>query len=330
METAMRAVVCESFGGIEALKLGKLDNPRPAPGQILVDVHAASISFMDTLMVAGRYQMRPPTPFAPGTDAAGVVAAVGEGVTRFKPGDRVACGSWIGAYAEQMLAREQSAVLLPAEVGFITGSVVRHCYGTAYYGLVVSAKLQAGETVFVTGAAGGVGLAVVNLASHLGARVIAGVGSGAKAAVAREHGAAEVINYAEEDVRERIKALTGGKGVDVFFDNVGGEVFTAMARLMNWGGRMLPVGFTSGEIPSVPMNLPLLKNYSIIGMFWGAWAERYPEASAAADAQVMAWVAEGKLKPHVGAVLPLAEFKKAMEMVRDRRAEGRIVLQVRP
>ncbi len=325
----MRAVVCESFGGIESLRLGEMDAPRPKPGEVLVDVHAASVSFMDCLMVSGKYQMKPPTPFVPGTDGAGVVSAVGEGVTRFKPGDRVACGGWFGSYAERMLAQERTTVRLPQEVGFVTGSAVRHSYGTAYYGLVVTAKLKAGETIFITGAAGGVGLATVDLARHLGARVIAGVSSPQKAAVVREYGAAEVVNYAEEDVKERIKSITGGKGVDVFFDNLGGEIFTTMARLMNWGGRMLPVGFTSGEIPSVPMNLPLLKGYSIIGMFWGAWGERFPEASAAADAQVMQWVAQGKLKPHVGAVLPLAEFGKAMAMVRDRRAEGRIVLQVR-
>ena len=325
----MRAVVCESFGGIEALKLGEIENPQAAAGHILVDVHAASVSFMDCLMVEGKYQMRPQTPFVPGTDAAGVVSAVGAGVTRFKPGDRVACGSWIGSYAEQLTAPQSWAAHLPPAVDHITGSAVRHCYGTAYYGLVLCAKLQPGETVFVSGAAGGVGLAVVDLARHLGARVIAGVGSADKAAIVREYGAAEVIDYAHEDLRERIKALTSGKGVDVFFDILGGEIFTTMTRLMNWGGRMLPIGFTSGAIPSVPMNLPLLKNYSIVGVFWGAWAERFPEASAAADEQLFEWVAQGKLKPHVGTVLPLEQFRTAMELVQERKAQGRVVLRVR-
>ena len=325
----MRAVVCESFGGLDALRIGETGNPQAAAGQVLVDVHAASVSFMDCLMVSGKYQMRPPTPFVPGTDAAGVVAAVGAGVTRFKPGDRVACGGWVGAYAEQMLVGQQSVARLPPAVDYITGSAVRYSYGTAYYGLVLCAKLQPGETVFISGAAGGVGLAAVDLARHLGARVIAGVGAAEKAAIVREYGADAVVDYAHEDLRERIKALTGGKGVDVFFDIVGGVVFTAMTRLMNWGGRILPIGFASGDIPSVPMNLPLLKNYSIVGVYWGAWCERFPQASVAADEQVFEWVAQGKLKPRVGAVLPLEQFKAAMELVRDRKAQGRVVLQVR-
>lgn len=325
----MRAVVCASFAGLDALSIGELESPRPAADQILVDVHAASVSFMDCLMVAGKYQMRPQTPFVPGTDAAGVVSAVGAGVSRFKPGDRVACGGWVGSYAEQAITTQQWAVRLPPAVDYITGSAVRHGYGTAYYALVVCARLQPGETVFVTGAAGGVGLAAVDLARHLGARVIAGVGAADKAAIVREYGAADVIDYAHEELRERIKAITGGKGVDVFFDIVGGEIFSSMSRLMNWGGRMLPIGFASGAIPSVAMNLPLLKNYSIVGVFWGAWCERFAQASAAADEQVFEWVAQGKLKPHVGAVLPLAQFRTAMEMVLERKTQGRVVLRVR-
>jgi NADPH2:quinone reductase len=326
----MRAVVCEALDGLGALAMGDVAAPQPAAGQILVDVHAAAVSFMDCLMVAGKYQMRPQTPFVPGTDAAGVVAAVGEGVTRFKPGDRVACGSWFGSYAEQLAVPELSAARLPPTVDYVTGSAVRHCYGTAYYGLVVSAKLQPGETVFVTGAAGGVGLAVVDLARHLGARVIAGVGSAQKAAIVREYGAVEVIDYAHENLRERIKAVTGGRGVDVFLDLLGGEFFVTMVRLMNWGGRMLPIGFATGAIPSVPMNLPLLKNYSIVGVFYGAWRDRFPQASVAADEQIFEWVAQGKVKPHVQAVFPLEEFRTAMETVLDRKVQGRVVLQVRP
>jgi NADPH2:quinone reductase len=325
----MRAVICESFSGIDALKLGELDIPRPARGQILVDIHAASVNFMDCLMVAGKYQRRPDTPFVPGTDAAGVVAAVGDGVTRFKPGDRVACSAWFGSYAEQMTTPQHWVARLPSAIDFNTGSTVRHCYGTAYYGLVTRARLEPGETVFVTGAAGGVGLAAVDLARHLGARVVAGVSSPEKAAIVREYGAVEVIDYAHDDLRERIKTVTGGNGVDVLFDVVGGDVFTTMSRLMNWGGRMLPVGFASGEIPSVQMNLPLLKSYSIVGLFWGAWAERCPEASAAADEQLFDWVAQGMLKPRIGAVIPLEQFRSAMESVQNRKAQGRVVLKVR-
>ncbi len=324
----MRAVVCRSFTGIDDLALGEMDTPKPGAGQILVDVHAAAVNFMDCLMVAGKYQLRPQTPFVPGTDATGIVAAVGEGVTRFKPGDRVACSNWTGAYAAQTIASELSVAHLPPVVDFETAAVVRHCYGTAYYAFVERAKLQPGETVFVSGAAGGVGLAAVDLARSLGARVIGGVGSQEKVGIVRQYGADDVIDYVHEDLRERIKAVTGGKGVDVFFDVLGGDVFMTMTRLMNWGGRMLPIGFASGDIPSVPMNLTLLKNYSIVGVFWGAWSERYREASIAADEKIFAWIAQGKLKPHVGAVFPLEQFKTAMGTVLDRTAQGRVVLQV--
>jgi len=324
----MRAVVCRSFSGIDDLELGEMPDPKPGAGEILVAVHAAAVNFMDCLMVAGKYQLRPQTPFVPGTDATGIVTAVGEGVTRFKPGDRVACSNWTGAYGAQAVASQLSAAHLPDVVDFETAAVVRHCYGTAHYAFVECAKLQPGETVFVSGAAGGVGLAAMDVARSLGARVIAGVGSPEKAAFVRERGAGEVVDYVHEDLRERIKALTNGKGVDVMFDVVGGDVFTTMTRLMNWGGRMLPIGFASGDIPSVPMNLLLLKNYSIVGVFWGAWSERYRDASIAADEQIFNWIAEGKLKPYVGAVFPLDEFKKAMHGVRDRTAQGRVVLTV--
>ena len=324
----MHAVVCRSFSGIEDLEFGEMPAPRPGAGEILVAVHAAAVNFMDCLMVAGKYQLRPQTPFVPGTDATGVVADVGEGVTRFKPGDRVACSNWTGAYAPQMIAAQHAAVQLPPVVDFETAAVVRHCYGTAYYAFVERARLQPGETVFISGAAGGVGLAAVDLARSLGARVVAGVSSKEKVGIVREYGADEVVDYVHEDLRERIKAVTGGKGVDVVFDVVGGDVFATMTRLMNWGGRMLPIGFASGDIPSVPMNLPLLKNYSIVGVFWGAWAERYRDASIAADERIFEWIAQGKLKPHVGAVFPLAQFRKAMETVLGRTAQGRVVLKV--
>lgn len=325
----MRAVICTAFDGARSLTLGEIDAPKPGPGEVLVDVHACAVTFMDGLMAAGKYQMKPPLPFVPGSDAAGVVTAVGEGVTRFKPGDRVACGGWFGSYAEQMVASEHSTARLPDAVDFVTGSTVRHVYGTAHYGLVVCAGLQPGETVFVSGAAGGVGLAAVDLARHLGAEVIAGVGSPEKAAVVLDRGAKAVVDYRRENLRDRIKAITEGRGVDVCFDNVGGDVFTTMTRQMNWGGRMLPIGFTSGEIPSVPVNLLLLKNYSIVGAFWGAWTQRFPHQSAAADAQILEWVAQGRLRPHVGQTLPLGDFREALRAVAERRAQGRTVLLLR-
>lgn len=322
----MRAVLCNAFTGPEDLCIGEIEEPKPASDEILVNVHAASVSFMDNLIVSGLYQMRPQTPFVPGTEAAGIVIATGKRVTKFKPGDRVACAGWTGGYAERMIAKESKSVLLPAGVTFETAATVWHNYGTAYYALVESARAQHGETVFITGAAGGVGLAAVDLASHLGLRVIAGVGSDDKMALMRRYGALDVVNYRSEDLRERIRSTTGGEGVDICFDNVGGEIFEQMARLMKWGGRLLPVGFTSGRIPSVAMNLPLLKNYSIVGVFVGAWAEKFPTQARLMNDTLAQLLAEGKIRPHIDRVLPLEQVREAMRAVASRTVQGRIVL----
>jgi len=322
----MRAVVCAAFTGPEHLCVAAVEDPRPADDEVLIAVHAASVSFMDYLIVSGLYQMRPPTPFVPGTEAAGVVIAVGDKVTKFRPGDRVACGSWTGGYAERMVAKETKTVLLPAGVPFETAATVWHVYGTAYYALVECARAERGETAFITGAAGGVGLAAVDLARHLGLRVIGGVGSDDKIALVRRYGADDVINYQSEDLRARIKSLTGGEGVDICFDNVGGTIFEQMARLMNWGGRLLPVGFTSGQIPSVAMNLLLLKNYSIVGVFAGAWAEKFPDRTAQMNDTLARLLAEGKIRPHINRVLPLDQVRQAMQALAQRTVQGRIVL----
>ncbi len=324
----MRAVLCKAFEGIEALSLGEAADPRPAADEVLVDVRAASVSYMDYLMTCGRYQMRPTLPYVPGTDAAGIVVACGERVTRFRPGDRVSCENWFGGFAERMVAREAMTVRLPANVDFSVGSTVLNSYLTAWYALVERARLQAGETVLVTGAAGGIGLACVELAHLLGGRVIAVVGSAAKAAIVRQHGAEEVIDHSHEDVRQRVKALTGGEGIDVCVDNVGGTLFTALARLIRFNGRLMPIGFTSGDIPSLAMNLPLLKNYSIVGVFIAAWTQRCPDDASRAAETLMAWVGEGKLRPHIDRVLPLERVADAMSAVANRSSQGRIVLQV--
>jgi NADPH:quinone reductase len=325
----MRAVLCTAFEGIKALSLADAAEPQPTADEVLIDVHAASVSYMDYLMTCGGYQMRPALPYVPGTDAAGVVVACGERVTRFRPGDRVSCMSWFGGFAERMVAREASTARLPANVDFAVGSAILNNYLTAWYALVERARLQAGETVLVTGAAGGIGLACVELAHLLGARVIAVVGSAAKAALVRKHGAAEVIDHSREDVRQRVKALTSDQGLDVCVDNVGGALFSTLARLMNWGGRLLPIGFTSGEIPSLAMNLPLLKNYSVVGVFIGAWTQRCPDEASRAAETIMGWVGVGWLKPHIDRVLPLERAGEAMTAVANRSSLGRIVLQVR-
>ena len=326
----MRAVVCRGFDGIEALALGEMADPVPGPGQVLVDVHATAVSFMDTLMVAGRYQMKPALPFVPGTDAAGVVLAVGDGVGRLRVGDRVACSVWHGAMGERMVATESTVVKLPDTIGFEIGSTVRYAYGTARYALVSRALLRAHETVFVSGAAGGVGMAAIDIARRLGATVIAGASSRERCDAAQEHGAAHAIDYSHEPLRERLLELTQGRGVDVFFDNVGGSIFASVSRAMAWGGRILPIGFTSGDIPSLAMNLPLLKNYSVVGCNWGAWMEREPEQGRAADEQLFAAVADGSLRPQTPDVLPLALFAEGLQRLERRQMTARIVLSMKP
>ncbi|MDA9406195.1 NADPH:quinone oxidoreductase family protein [Bradyrhizobium sp. CCBAU 45384] len=325
----MRAVLCSAFDGIKSLTVGDAAEPQPRPDEVLIEVHAASVSYMDYLMVSGGYQMRPPLPYVPGTDAAGVVVAVGSEVDRFRPGDRVTCENWYGGFAERMTAKASRTSRLPDNVDFGVGSTVLHIYLTAYYTLVDRARLEPGETVLVTGAAGGVGLACVELAHMLGARVIGAVGAAAKTAIVRDYGAEAVINYSSEDVRDRIKALTAGEGIDVCVDNVGGALFQTLARLIRWNGRLLPIGFAGGEVPSLPMNLPLLKNYSVVGVFTGAWADRFPDESSRAADKILQWISEGKLRPHVDRVLPLERAAEAMSAIESRSVAGRIVLQVR-
>ena len=325
----MKAVLCNSFTGPADLRLGEIATPRPAADEILIDVHAASVSFMDQLLVSGLYQMRPATPFVPGTEASGVVVAVGNKVTTFAPGDRVACSAWTGGYAERMIAKQSKSVRLPDGVAFEAGATVLHNYGTAHYALVERARAQRGETLFVTGAAGGVGLAAVDLGRHLGLRVVAGVGSDDKAALVRRYGASDVVNYRSEDLRDRIKSITSGEGIDVGLDNVGGAIFEQMARLMKWDGRLMPIGFAGGEIPQIPMNLPLLKNYAIIGVFLGAWAEKFSAEAARMNDTLMQLLADGKIRPHIDRVLPLEEAGDAMRAVANRAVLGRIVLKIR-
>ena len=325
----MRAALCERFEGIDAVQLGETADPRPAEDEVLIDVHAASVSYMDCLMSRGGYQLKPPLPYVPGSDAAGVVVAVGDKVDRFRPGDRVACSNWFGAFAERMVAKAGSCARLPDTVDFVVGSGVLYGYLTAWYALAERARVQAGETVLVAGAAGGVGSACVEVAQVLGGRVIAAVGSPSKAAFARDAGADHVIDYSHDDVRERVKAITGGQGIDVGVDNVGGDLFLTLARLMRWNGRLIPMGFTGGDIPSLPMNLPLLKNYSIVGVFSGAWMTNCPDEAARASGTIMTMVGDGRLKPRIDRVLPLKQAQEAMRAVAERRVQGRIVLKVR-
>ena len=324
----MKAMLCHAFDGPDALELGEAPAPVPAADEVLIAVDSAAVNFMDLLMTQGGYQLRPDLPYVPGTDAAGTVVEVGAGVTEYSPGDRVVGTGWYGAFAERMAVKQWRCTGVPEEVDLKTASTVAQGYLTAWYSLVEQAGLQPGETLFVTGAAGGVGLATVDVGRMLGARVIAGIGDDAKADIVRRYGASEVINLRTEDLRSRIKELTDGNGVDVCFEMLGGETFLTMGRLMAWNGRLMPIGFVAGEIPALPMNLPLLKNYAVVGAFVGAWNDRCPEESAAAQQKVVDLVAEGRLTPHVDRVLPLAEAAEAMRLVADREVQGRVVLEV--
>lgn len=326
----MRAVICTAFNGAAALETAEVASPDPADDEVLIDVRAASVSFMDKLMAEGGYQLRPDLPYSPGTEAAGVVVAVGKEVLRFKPGDRVAGQLWYGGYADRAVAKHWKCALIPAGVSYAVASTVLHNYLTAYSALIDRCSLKKGETLFVTGATGGVGMALVDMGLMLGARVIAGIGDDAKADAAREAGAAEVVNYRTGDLRTQIKELTGGRGVNVCIEMIGGNTFLAMSRLMAWGGRLSPIGFVSGDIPALPMNLPLLKSYSVVGVFAGAWVEKFPEEASVAADQVMEWIASGELCPRIDKVLPLERAAEAMKSLGRREVLGRIVLETAP
>lgn len=325
----MRAVLCTDFNGIDALTPGDAPAPVPAADEVLIAVNAASVSYMDKLMCEGGYQMRPELPYVPGTEAAGTVLAVGDAVEGYAPGDRVAAQVWYGGYAEKLVAKHWRCAHVPDGVDDHVAASVLHNYLAAYAALVDRCALQAGETLLVTGATGGVGMAVLDLGRMLGAKVIAAVGSSAKADLARSMGAAEVVDYRSATLKEDIRALTGGVGLDVCIDMIGGATFQTLARVMAWGGRLAPVGFVGGDIPALPMNLPLLKSYSVVGVFSGAWLDQCPEEAAHAGAKVFQWIADGKLHPRVDRVLPLDEAADAMRILHRREVAGRIVLDVK-
>jgi NADPH:quinone reductase len=323
----MRTILCTDFRGAEALTIGEAAAPQHAEDEVLIDVRAASVSFMDKLMAEGGYQLRPELPYPPGTEVAGVVLQVGAGVIGLEPGDRVAGQLWYGGYAEQAAAKYWKCVKIPDGVSYAIASTVLHNYLTAYCALINRCALKEGETLFVTGATGGVGMAAVDMGRMLGAHVIAGVGDDSKAEAAREAGAAEVVNYRTENLRSRIKELTSERGLDVCFDLIGGDTFLSLARLMAWGGRISPIGFVGGEIPALPMNLPLLKSYSVVGVFEGAWVEKFPGEAAAAADEVMEWIAQGALRPRIDRIMALEEAAEAMRALDRREVLGRIILE---
>jgi NADPH2:quinone reductase len=322
----MRALVCKELGTTDKLVVEQKPDPVAGPGEVLVRVHAAGINFPDILVIKGLYQVRVEPPFIPGNEAAGTVIAVGQGVSRYKAGDRVMIMPEGGAFAELCIVPEYRVIPMPLDLGFEQAAGFTITYGTSYHAFKQSAKIQAGDTVLVLGAAGGVGITAVEIASALGARVIAAASSDEKLDFARAAGADETINYSEESLKDRCKALTGGKGVDIVYDPVGGELAQQALRALAWHGRYLVIGFACGDIPSFPANIALLKEASIIGVWWGTWTQHNPRESMQNMAELAAMVAEGKLTPRVTESFPLDQFSEAFASLENRRARGKVIL----
>ena len=324
----MRALVCKEYGPPEALVIEEHDDPSPGKGQILVDIAAAGINFPDVLAIAGKYQVKTPTPFVPGNEAAGVVSSIGEGVKHFSVGDKVIINTMGGAFAEKCLADVRTSMPLPAALSFEQGAGFSVTYGTSYHALKQSANLQPGETVLVLGAAGGVGITAVEIAKAMGARVIAAASSKEKLEFAVSAGADETINYSEEPLKERVKELTGGDGADVVYDPVGGELAEQAFRATAWHGRYLIIGFASGDIPKFAANIALLKEASIIGIWWGTWAMKNPKLQIENMTAMAKLIAEGVLTPRVTESYALDDFVDAFKAITERRALGKVTLRM--
>jgi NADPH2:quinone reductase len=324
----MKAMLCKAFGEPESLVLEEIESPPLARNEVRVRVHAAGVNFPDILITQGKYQYKPDFPFSPGGEAAGEVIEVGAEVSRFRPGQRVVAMAPYGAFAEEMVAPEPKVMAIPDELDFTTAASISLTYCTGAYALMDRGNLQPGETLLVHGAAGGVGLAAVEIGRILGARVIATAGSDEKLKIAAEHGAQELIDYSDGEFKDRVKELTGGNGADVIYDPVGGDVFDQSLRCINWGGRLLVIGFASGRIASAPTNLALLKSCSIVGVFWGGWTQRDPEGNARVFEQVIEWWREGEIRPHISHTFPLAQAADALYALIERKVVGKAVLKV--
>lgn len=330
-DRTMQAVMCEKHGPPEDLVFrDDVAVPQPGEGQVQVRVHAAGLNFPDTLIIQDKYQMKPDLPFPPGGEVAGVVTAVGPGVTRFKQGDRVASLTNWGGFAGYAVAREDHTTLVPGTMDFETASIFTLAYGTSHHALKQRANLQPGETVLVLGSSGGVGISAVEVAKAMGARVIAGASSDEKLAIAKAHGADDLVNYAEQDLKDAVKQLAGKKGVDVIYDPVGDRLANPAFRTIGWGGRYLVIGFAGGEIPAVPFNLALVKGASIVGVFWGDFVVREPELHHANMDELYAMHADGKLKPHISARYDLADAPAAIRSMMERQVTGKVVVRCNP
>lgn len=322
----MHAWLCTNPTGVDALSWQELPTPEPKAGEVLIEIKAASLNFPDLLIVQNKYQMKPPLPFVPGSEYAGVVQAVGEGVTHLKVGQHVACLSGTGGFATHTIAPAALCMPLPAGFPFVDAAAFIMIYATSHHALADRAQLKSGETVLVLGAAGGVGTAAIQIAKALGARVIAAASTDEKCALCKSIGADDTINYATQDLREQIKLLTGGKGPDVVYDPVGGDYTEPAFRSIAWRGRYLVVGFASGPTPSLPLNLPLLKGASIVGVFWGGFAKAEPKANAAMMAELASWYAQGKIRPVIDSTMPMAELKAAYAHMGSRGVKGKLVM----
>ena len=322
----MKALYCRAFGPETDLTVEEIDTPVPAAGEVLVSVEAAGLNFPDLLCVRGEYQFKPPLPFVPGSEGAGVVTALGADVSGVSVDDRVCFNGLSGAFAEEIAISASAVTQIPDSMPFEQAAGLTVVYSTSYYALKQRAALQSGDTLLVLGAAGGVGLSAVELGAAMGAQVIAAASSDEKLAVAAEHGAEVGINYATEDLKNRIKEITEGVGANVIYDPVGGELAEAAFRGIAWEGRHLVIGFASGTIPKLPLNLPLLKGAAAVGVFWGAWTKREPEAHKQNMVELFELFTEGAIQPHVSSTYPLGQFLDAFGEVSGRRAIGKVIL----
>jgi NADPH2:quinone reductase len=322
----LKAIVCREYGPPDRLVVDDLPPPVPGAGEVVITVKAASVNFPDTLIIQNRYQVKPPLPFTPGAECAGIVKSVGDGVTQLRVGDRVMAVTTYGSFAEEVQTAASRVMPIPEGMDFTTAGAFMLTYGTSGHALCDRGAVSAGETVLVLGAAGGAGLAAVEISKALGARVIACASSARKLALCVEHGADETINYADEDLRARIRALTSGRGVDVVYDPVGGPYTEPALRSLTWRGRLLVVGFAAGEIPNIPMNLTLLKGCSIVRVFWTGFVQHEPARVASLIAQLGQWYRQGALRPHVSETLPLERAPEAIARMAARAVQGKIVL----
>lgn len=324
----MKAIVCNKFGTPDTLKYQEIETPNPKEGELLIKVKACSVNFPDTLIIQGKYQFRPVFPFSPGSDIAGVVEKVGENVQHFTVGDAIVGFIPFGGFAEKAIVNAKDCFPKPKGMSMVNASAFLLAYGTSYHALKDRANLQNGETILILGASGGVGLTALEISKLMGATVIAAASSEEKLALCKQFGADEVINYTEENLKDRVKELTNGKGVDVIYDPVGGHFSEQALRAIAWKGRHLVVGFANGEIPKIPINLTLLKGASIVGVFWGAFAQKEPKKSLENIQQLLTWFVKGAVKPHIDKTYSLENAPKALEEMMQRKTKGKIVIDM--